>query len=230
MSEPDGDDSGPHWDEVVDVICVGSRPGVLAYGLCCAAADLDVLVIGPPTRPDPVLNEFTAAMTEDLGDPEPDSTLSVNSVCPALAAESRTRDDFVGPRLRDWSARCLASPLAVLLTEVSEVLVPMLADDGEPITAAVLGGYHAPPERWLRGRAAEEGLTADGTLAALVLDGGRIAGVQLADGSTVAATSGLALPIGPESGAAETVDAPDLEVAVVGRPFGRFARVELLRR
>lgn len=99
----------------------------------------------------------------------------------------------------------------------------------ESITAAVLGGYHAPLERWLRDRAAEQGLTADGELAALVLDGGRIAGVRLADGSTVAATAGLALPIGPE-GAPEIDGSGDLEVAVVGRPFGRFARVELLRR
>ena len=229
MSDPGGDDSGPHWDDVVDVICVGSAPGVLAYGLCCAAADLDVLVIDPPARPDPVLDEFTAAMTEDLGDPEADPTLSVNSVRSAPVPESRTRDDFVGHRLRDWSARCLASPLAVLLTEVSDVLVPICAENGESITAAVLGGYHAPLERWLRDRAAEQGLTADGELAALVLDGGRIAGVRLADGSTVAATAGLALPIGPE-GAPEIDGSGDLEVAVVGRPFGRFARVELLRR
>ena len=229
MSEPGADDSGPHWDDVVDVICVGSHPGVLAYGLCCAAADLDVLVIDPPARPDPVLDEFTAAMIEDLGDPAPDASLAVHSVRPAPAAESRTRHDFVGPRLRDWSARCLASPLAVLLTEVSDVLVEMLADDGEPITAAVLGGYQAPLERWLRDRAAEQELTADGALEALVLDGGRIAGVRLADGSTVAATAGLALPIGPEADP-EIDDSGELEVVVVGRPFARFVRVELLRR
>ena len=36
-------DEGLDWDDVVDVVCVGTTPGVLAYAIFCAAADLDVI-------------------------------------------------------------------------------------------------------------------------------------------------------------------------------------------
>ena len=82
MTEPDDVDSGPHWDEVVDVICVGPGLGVLAYGIGCAAADLDVLLVDPPVEPDTVLTGLIVAMTEDLGEPPPDAELAVTAVGP----------------------------------------------------------------------------------------------------------------------------------------------------
>ena len=33
-----------HWDDEVDVLCVGSGPGVLAHAIACANSDADVLL------------------------------------------------------------------------------------------------------------------------------------------------------------------------------------------
>ena len=63
MADPD---SGVAWDDTVDVICVGTSPGVLAYAVCCAAHGLDVLLVHPPDGPDEQTAAWYAAMTEDL--------------------------------------------------------------------------------------------------------------------------------------------------------------------
>ena len=226
-------DEGPDWDDVVDVVCVGTTPGVLAYAICCAAADLEVLIVHPPLEGDTALAEFTAAMTEDLDVP-PVEGVDVHA---AAACRVRNRTDaegeeasgkrkmlepFVGEQLRQWSSLCAASPAGVLFTQVPDSLVPM---HGDSITAAVLGSYHPPLDQWLAERVADL-LPVDDRLAAVVFDDGRIAGVELADGSLVGANAGLALPVGPAAAEWPTTEV-DAEVALVGRRAGRFARVEL---
>lgn len=250
MPEPGGVGSDLHWDEVVDVICVGPGLGVLAYGLCCAADDLDVLLVEPPMEPEEVLGGLVAAMTEDLGEPPPDGGLAVTVVGPESTPTPSGRratmkspldaplEPFVGHRLRDFSARCLASPYGVMFSQVPDLLAPMRTDTGEPITAAVLGGYRAPLAASLREKAEASGLVAQDRLVGLVVTGGRIAGAALETASgrkwLVCATAGIAISVGPpptESAEPRDADlAADLEVAVVGRRFGRFARVELIRR
>ncbi len=249
MPEPEGTDYGPHWDELVDVICVGPGPGVLAYGICCAEADLDVLMVDHPSAPDEVLIGLIAAMTEDLGDPPPDDERAVSMLGPEpIAVPSGRRatmksprdvplEPFVGHRLRDFSARCLASPYGMMFTEVPELLTPMRIDAGESVTAAVLGPYRSPLAASLRAQADEYGLTGGDRLIGLVIEAGRIAGATLdtsAGRLLVGATTGIAVSVGPMSaGLAEPPGADpdaDLEVAVVGRRFGRFARLELVRR
>lgn len=243
-----GESDGIDWDDVVDVICVGMSPGVLAYAVCCAAADLDVLIVDAPEVPDPRIDELYAAMTEDLGlDSRGDASVdnadsSADAACPVrnriLVEEGQEEgrpqagfygkrevlEPFVGEHLRQWSARCVGSPCAVMFTQVSDVLVPMRTSDGTSVTAAVIGSEaRSAPEDWLRAKVDALGLAAGRAMAATVFEDGRIAGVQLADGALVRATSGLALPVGVQTPGPVP---PDGEVALVGRQAGRFARVE----
>jgi len=251
MPKPAGVDSDPHWDEVVDVICVGpgsgSGLGSLAYGIACAEAGRDVLLVGAPSEPDPVLAGLLAAMTEDLGDPSPDTAIAVGSVVPESASpapEGRTNmksqlaaslEPFVGQQLR------------------TDLLIPMRTDAGDLITAAVLGDCRESLSGWLLRQAGDHGLTAVDRLIGLVVEGGRIVGAIL-DTSCgplrVGATAGIAVsvgpplpePPGPTHAASVARFEADLEfgpeigpeiglgVAVVGRRFGRFARVEMFRQ
>jgi hypothetical protein len=235
---PESDD----WDETVDVLCVGEGPGALAYGILCTAADLDVLIIECADL-DPQTRDWYNDMTEDLEAGRPDGRLSLIRAepVPVRPINDRTKlEPFVGEHLRHWSAGCLASPFGVMFTEVPD-LGAMRTAEGLSITAGVVGGYRcaggAPGPalvRWLRENA--EGLfaPADDRLDGLVVQDGRIAGVILdtADGPRrIGVTRGLALSLAVEP--AHWPDQPELaglevDVAVVGRQAGRFARVELL--
>lgn len=228
--------SVPHpdidWDDVVDVICVGTGPGVLGYAICCAAADLDVLLVEPPGRPDAGTAELIAAMTQDLEAPPDESAdfyLDAAGPVKIRTAGRRAVAPFVGEHLRQWASLCLASGSGVMFTQVPDVLAPVRDGDGQAITAAVLGPYRPPLDGWLCEQAAEYRLTAQDSFAGMVFDAGRIAGVELADGARIGATGGLAFPVG--TGVPDWPrDEHDAEVALVGRRAGRFARLELLRR
>lgn len=231
-------------DDTVDVLCVGTGPGSLAYAIHCAANDLDVVLVERSGLDPPAL-AYLSIMTQDLQGSPPDLHLAVGRLEPAPPPPSGRRatvEPFVGPLLRAWSARCLASPFGVMFTEVPD-LAPMITGDGESVTAAVIGDFRPAAEppgpalsRWLRDQADEYGLF-DGphaTLAGLIVEGGRVAGAVLetADGPwRVNAAAGLALSVGtaPQQWPAQ----PELAgvsaaVAVVGRRAGRFARVELV--
>jgi len=256
-------DTDVAWDEVVDVICVGSSPGVLAYAICCMAADLDVVLVGAAGEPDPQTAAWYAAMTEDLL--APTEGLPVPRLNPGreIAAEDRhafslarlvpipaptgkrvTLEPFVGEHLRQWSAHCAQSPFGVMFTQVPDLLVPMRTQDGESVTAVASGDFGSAKsqsrddglEGWLLHEAAEMDLLGtENVMTAMVLEGGRIAGVHLEDGSLIAASGGLALPVGTAAPRCPLpLDADDLAdglvVAILGRPAGRFATVDLLRR
>lgn len=245
-------DSDVAWDEVVDVICVGSSPGVLAYAICCVAADLDVLLVGPAGEPDPQTAAWYAAMTEDLPTPrlspgreitaEDRHAFSLARLVPIPAPTGKrvTLEPFVGEHLRQWAAHCAQSPFGVMFTQVPDLLVPMRTEDGESVTAASIGDFgsaksQAPDdglEGWLQQEAAEVDLIGpENVVAAMVLEGGRVAGVHLDDGSLIASSGGLALPIGATAPHGPIpLDADDLIVTILGRPAGRFATVDLLRR
>ena len=239
MADPD---SGVAWDDTVDAICVGTSPGVLAYAVCCAAHGLDVLLVHPPDEPDQQTAAWYAAMTEDLtptvspgreyaGEGRQGFSFERVAPMPEPTGKRVKLEPFVGEHLRQWSAHCSSSPLGVMLTEIPELLVPMRTEDGATITAAFLGEIHdGDVLTWLADRAREVGIAeSDGTMSAMVLEEGRIAGVELDDGTLVATTGGLAFPVAAE---ALVPDVPGLggsTVAIVGRPAGRFARVDLLQ-
>lgn len=229
------------WDDAVDVLCVGARPGPLAYGILCAAQGLDVLIVESADM-DQQTADYRMAMTGDLGDGGPDPRLTLTCAVPAppVTGKRAVLEPFVGEELRQWSTACHRSPFGVLCTDVPD-LEPMHDGGGTSITAGLIGGYRSeggPPGpdlvRWLRDRAAGLFAPAGDRLAGLILQEGRIAGAALDDGDgprRVRAGAGLALPAGPDP--AFWPDQPELsgvdaEVAVVGRRGGRFARVELL--
>lgn len=232
MSEPD-DDS--RWDETVDVVCVGTSPGVIAYAICCAANDLDVLRVRSSDEADERNAAWYAAMTADLTPAaENRPGFSLARVEPAAAPTGKrvTLEPFIGEHLRRWSAHCLQSPFGVMLTEVPELLLPMRTDDGESVTAAFIGSLgDGDLVTWLADRAREAGLAEpENIMAATILEEGRIAGVELDDGYRVAARAGL---VWPAVGGTAVPDLPGPDgftVAIVGRPAGRFATVDLLRR
>lgn len=206
------------WDDVVDVICVGSTPGVLAYLTACAASDLDVLHLAAPVEFDDDTTALIAAMTEDL-DPGPGESepVTTRAAPDPLRRDARGRPDtldpFVGEQLRIWSGRCAGSPFGVMLTEVPGFFVRMRTDDDEIITAAPIP---------------DDGETDSpiGTFAGLMYEEGRLAGAVMAGHSgprIIRADAGLALPIGPGGRWPASQS-----LSLVSRPAGRFARIEVL--
>lgn len=242
MTEPA--ESGIDWDETVDVLCVGTGPGVLAYGIFCAAADLDVLIVESGEL-DPETAQWRSAMIEDLAGGACSAELS--QIHAELVGRERIDDrtkleTFVGEELRQWSTGCLASAFGVMFTEVPD-LDPMRTSDGHSIVAGVVGSYRfsgRPPgatlSRWLREQADDLFGPATDRLDGLVIEDGRIAGVVLRtdDGPRrIAAAKGLAFAVGsvPDNWPEQPeLDGRTAEVAVVSRTAGRFARVELLVR
>lgn len=223
MTQPLDD---PEWDDIVDVICVGSTPGVLGYLSACEANGLDVEHVAAPADFDSETRAYLAAMTEGL-DPRPDDTepARTDAVPDPLPRDRRGRPEvleaFVGERLRRWSARCLASPFAVVLTAVPDIFSRMSTDTGEVIVAVDVGPAA------VSGTASPD--SPNGTFAGLLYQDGRLAGALVqADGSArrVRADGGLALPIGPS---ATHWPSAHGSLSLVSRPAGRFARLEVLR-
>lgn len=228
------------WDDAIDVLCVGVGLGSLAYAILCAAADLEVLVIESAYL-DPQTREYLSLMTDDLdgGHADPNLALTPAQAVPPDYGKRRTLEPFVGEDLRRWSSVCLHSPFGLLCTEIPQ-LEPMRGPGGV-ITAGLLGDYRPEADepgpallRWLRERAAGLFAPAQDRLGGLILEEGRIAGAVLdtADGPRrIRAAAGLALAVGPEDvpwPAQPELAGVTAAVAVVGRPGGRFARVELV--
>lgn len=241
------------WDDVVDVICAGAGPGVLAYALACADLDLavelaDVAVSGEVDDPDTAA--YLRSMTDDLGPliPGPDDLeLSGVHAQPVVVETGRraTVEPFFGAQLRGWSARCAVSPFGIIYSHVPENMTAMRAKSGQLIRATVLGDYQPDTERpgleltgRLREQAGEWGLlTRGGTaLQRLIFEGGRVAGAALATPSgirLVRATAGVALSTAAVPEDADWPVQADMrgiagQVAVVSRTASRFGRVELL--
>lgn len=240
------------WDDVVDVICAGAGPGVLAHAICCT--DLDLVVEFADAElslqtVDPDTAGYLQSITDDLGlaeSPVRDLELGTARVQPVPVKTDRraTIEPFFGSRLRDWSACCLASPFGVIFSQIPDHMTAMRTDSGETIRAAVLGDYRVDGDRpgpglveWLRAQAEDRGIPDETgmTLQRLVFEEGRVAGAAIStrEGTRlVRATAGVALSIGPLPGDGEwpvQAGLPDgAQVALVSRTASRFGRVELL--
>lgn len=248
---PDGSfGADGHFDEVVDVLCAGSGPGVLAFAIACAAQDRQVLVVdsAPAVElTDPETVAYLHAMTDDLGTIHPDLELAVTRAqpVPPPKGDRPTIEPFLGGRLRQWSASCMGSAFGVMFSDVLNLPMTPLRTRVEPIRAIPLGSYMPDGERpgrrlaeWLTDQAAERDLTPEigWGLQRLLFDGGLVVGAVLdtPDGShRVRTTECVALNPGPSS----TVDDwpvqsgladEGLQLAFVGRTAARFGRVELL--
>ena len=215
-----GPDDDPHWDQVVDVICVGAGPGLDGYAMACAAADLEVLSVAvPPGGLDASTADYLSAMTEglDIGLPPQEPAVTHARAVDPPRGRGVTLAPFVGEDLRVWSSRCLASSSGVVMTHVPDhILAPMHTSGGELITAAMV-----PPDR--------ETTPPAETFAACAYVDGAIAGASL-DGPSgrrlVRARCGMAFAVGRRG--APPVAPPGGRLAMVGRPAGRFARLEIL--
>ena len=156
-----------NWDLSVDIVCTG--PGAAGVATAISAVDRggDVFVAtswnatpraaGAPIAThadrlypwllsdvsDTETNDYLAAMSSDLGGFrrggwEPDVPICVVHDPPPDSG--RTVTPFVGARLRDWAARCLASPYGFLHTRVAEWgTTTMHTADGEMIEVAEIG-------------------------------------------------------------------------------------------
>jgi len=230
------------WDEVVDIICVGADPGPTAQAISGVRCGRRVLAVLRPQTWDVDTAAYIAEMTADLTPPESCVHIPFTRARPAESDPARGRviDTFRGAHLRDWAALCWTSPFGVLYTDPFGIdTTPMITDDGLRIEAAVVGPY--PPGQsladWLAAHARDHDVQPDPGVALqrLIIEYGRVAGAELTTSSgplLVRALDGVALPTLPAETAAAQPDlgAVDLEVAIVGRPAGRFGHVELLGR
>jgi len=247
----DPPESDLDWDEVVDVICVGTDPGPTAQAISGVQCGRRVLAVPRPQIFDTDTAAYVTEMTADLTPPEPGLQFPLTRARPTAAEPARGRviDTFVGAHLRDWAQQCWATPFGVLYTDAFGIdTVAMHTDEGLHIEAAVVGDYPSGTERscravadWLVAQAREHDVQPDPdlTLQRLIIEYGRVAGVELTTTSgtlLVRALKGVALPLGDGDPASSDAcwaihaDPGDggLEVAIVGRPAGRFGRVELL--
>lgn len=250
VDEESAETSEYQWDYVVDVICAGAGLGALAHAIWCTDVDLDVEFAGAELSPatiDPDTAAYLDSMTEDLGpEVERDLRLAVAHVKPVVVSKDRKAaiEPFFGSRLRDFSARCVASPFGVVYSQVPDDMIAMHSA-GETIRVAVLGEFHPETDcpgwevaEWLGERADERGLLDDSGSAVrrLIFEDGRVAGAELATSSgtrLVRATVGVALSIGPRPAKADWLVQNALpgctaQVAVVSRTASRFGLVELL--
>jgi hypothetical protein len=242
-----------YWDDVVDVICAGAGPGVLAQAIVCADLGLSVELaeaVAPSELSDPDTAAYLAAMTEDLGlldSSSPQLELPmVHAASVAPRTDRRAKiEPFVGSRLRDWSARCVLSPFGVVYSAVPEAgVTAMRSDSGESLRVAVLGPYQPDADRpgaaladWLAEEAWARNVAGHGLgLQRLIFEWGRVAGAAIDTTSgtrLIRARAGVALSTGAVPDAATWPVQPELrdvaaQVVIVSRTGSRFGRVELL--
>jgi predicted oxidoreductase len=258
------------WDIEVDIACVGAGIGAMASAAASADAGCSVLVATPRERIarsaaglalqprvggvlgsweranlDLASRDYLAAVSGDVAPSNraEDARLTRRTVRPL--SSSTAAENFVGAKLRDWNAQCLASPYGMLVSNVSGWRATrMRTGDGQSvevrpigaITTADLAGGDAFLG-WMTDRVRQHDVEVrEGCeLERIVFDNGRIVGVVLAGphGTTsVGVRQGLSLsapepvldanPLVPADGA------EDLQVCVVGQVASRFLRIELL--
>jgi hypothetical protein len=249
------------WDEEVDVVCTGSGVACLATAIGVADLGGQVFVANSPSSPSPhprlgvdlqdfETNQYLAALSSDLA-PLNRSRWDVD--VPIRAVHQLVRVDagrpvapFVGARLRDWAARCLASPYGCLYTRVFGGQAETLhTSDGESLEIAELGAM--TPDRddvggsvtdWLTAQAEDRRIDAHPrcSLRRIVFEEGDPVGAVFATPEgTVAIRARLGVMVatgGPSLAAAVhqqlPTREPQLRVCVVSHTASRFGRIELL--
>ncbi|MDT5135501.1 MAG: hypothetical protein QOE41_4812 [Mycobacterium sp.] len=154
-------DSAMQWDDVVDVVCVGSGAGGLATAIVAVDAGQSVFVAQSPSlgqRPpdrfgvevcDDETNEYLDALTVGIGSA---SSAVHNAEVPvriidgkapaAVGCRDRRRvvEPFVGAQLRDWAACCATAAHGVLYSRVTDRnMTTMRPNAGETFEAAIVG-------------------------------------------------------------------------------------------
>lgn len=237
-----------NWDARVDILCTGSGLGGLATAISAVDAGVDVFVADSAgiDVSDDETNRYFDELSQDLHVPVyPASALDApirNDLAPA-AWTSRRVEPFVGSRLQDWAANCLASPYGFLYSRVCERgAVTMRSSRGESFEVAAIGSIELGPDQpkvvladWLSAQARGRGIEVctDSPLQRIVFESGRVLGAVLDTPSgpyAVRASHGVLVSTGGhELGAAcDLAETATLQVSIVRQAASRFGRVELL--
>ena len=263
------------WDDEVDVVCTGSGLAGLASAISAVDMGGEVFVASPHGAADSVpsriavrsrvdslipwldvdiwdaeTNEFFAALSSDVGALRRsafDVDVPIRAVHNLTLVDPRgTIPTFVGARLRDWTARCLASPSGYLYTRVSDwQSTPFCTPDGDTIEVAEIGSMTPEPDNvagsvldWLAAQARDRWIEAyqNCSLERIVFEEGVVVGavfttpegplaIRARHGVHVAADG-----LQNDAPAREqlVVGEGPLRVCLVGRAGSRFGRFELL--
>lgn len=245
------------WDDEVDVVCAGAGAAGLAHAIALGDLGGEVFLADwgivernwlATDSADPCTRRFFAEMTSDLGSARRqshDMSVPVRAVPSHSPADAgRTVAPFVGARLREWAAQCLATPFGYLSTrlpdwsattvqasdgQILEILeIGALAADSADLAGSVFDllsegvatrGIEVHTDHALQRLVFEEGVAVG---AVFVTPTGPMA-IRARHGVTV--TSGTArLP--HTDGSAVSGDI--LRVCLVGQRASRFGRVEVL--
>ncbi|SEH88427.1 hypothetical protein SAMN04489835_5263 [Mycolicibacterium rutilum] len=250
------------WNDEVDVVCTGAGAAGLAHALAVSEVGADVFVADSGADhtagrewldvgiADAETREFFTELVSDLGplrrsSYDLDVPIRVAPPPPVQAETGRTVAPFVGSKLRDWAARCVATPYGFLSTRLPDWQTStMRGADGEILEVSELGALTpgtadvgAAVRDWLAARAAHEDIEIHGghTLQRVVFEEGVAIGavfdtaeglvaIRARHGVTVA---GSAAQIGGPVPANLPADAA-LRVCVVGQRASRFGRLELI--
>jgi FAD binding domain len=238
------------WDDRVDILCTGSGVAGLATAIAAVDAGADVFVadsVGIDVGDD-ATNRYFGELSRDLRAPvRPAATVDtpmrvVDDLAPATPT-SRRVEPFVGSRLRDWAAGCLASPFGFVYSRVSERrAVTMRSSRGESFEVAAIGLIDVGPDLpkvilsdWLSDQARDRGIDVwkDSPLQRIVFCDGRVLGAVLDTPSgprAVRARHGVLVSIGGPDPctACDVGETSTLQVSLVRQAPSRFGRVELL--
>jgi hypothetical protein len=256
------------WDVEVDVLCAGSGGGALATAIAAVDAGGDFLVTGSPggNHPseglasvgallgidvaDAETNEYFHALSDGLsirrrgGAPTIDVPIRVLDRSTTAPASGRVAT-FVGARLRDWAAGCLASPYGVIYSQVSERnATTMRSSSGESFEYAPVGTIELGPgfpqlslDDWLAAQAADRGIDmgASTSLQRIVFEDGQVLGAVLDTPSGACAVRtrrGVSVSTGGRdldvTVPAYSDDRVRMQVCLVRQTPSRFGRIELL--
>lgn len=240
------------WDEEVDIVCAGAGAAGLAHAIAVDdlggavfLAEARNIVEGPWLAAD-VADAWTKRFfAEVTPDPRPSDDLEVPIrvvPSPTAAEPGRTVAPFVGARLREWAAQCLATPFGFLSTRVADWRTKTVpTTDGQLLEVFEIGVLSADSRDvagavldWLDAGVAERGIEVrrDHALQRLVFESGVAVGAVFAtsDGPlAVRARHGVTVARGPvRLPEGNRRSSADLRVCLVGQRASRFGRVELL--
>jgi hypothetical protein len=240
------------WDDEVDVLCTGSGVGGLATAIAAVDAGVDVFVadsLGLDVADDET-NLYFDELSQDLcvpvhRAPAIDMPIRVNEDLVPAASTSRRVEPFIGSRLRDWAASCVASPYGFLYSRVAErTAVTMRSSRGESFEVAAIGSIELGPDLpqvvlddWVYTQARARGIEVctDSPLQRIVFEDGHVLGAVLDTPSgafSVRARHGVLVSTGGHDlGGTVPSDFPEratLQVSLVRQAPSRFGRIELL--
>jgi hypothetical protein len=199
---------------------------------------------------DPETNRYFAALSSDVG-PLRRSTFDVDVPIRAMDNLKRvnprgTIPTFIGARLRDWTARCLASPSGYLYTRASEwPSTPFCTPEGDTIEVAEIGSMTPEPDKvadsvfdWLAAQARDRRIESyqNCSFERIVFEEGDVIGAVFTTPEgplAIRARHGVHVAADGLQNAAparerQAVGEGPLRVCLVGRTGSRFGRLEML--